>query len=455
MLMLLSMFALGADPVFSAGSYGRVQVSSDLGGGGGDSVRVARYAPRLELGPYMELDLAWDWQPADAPHFLVLITPALSGDLFHYDGNFGEALGMRNFYASATGIGGQPIELWAGSRMYRGDDVYLLDFWPLDNLNTFGGGAIWRPGRSEVAVHVGANRLVGDDYQVQTVRVFTPDGVTGEDVLYLDRQRIIGSVRAQHAFQLGSDLTFRAKVYGEAHALPAGERVLDDAFDQLLEQPLPSDDGMLIGAQASFWGWADQSFVHVWSRYATGLASYGELAIPTDGLALDLSTQGARSFLTAAMVNTETPRLGVMAATYVNNQVDADGQDVDFDDRWEWVGVVRPQVYFGRNVAVGVEASHQYVRPNGLNPRSGQFDQAHLTKLSLIPAIQRDRGGYSRPRLHVLYTASFLNDGARRFFNPLDARVSDGVQHFVGIGAEWWVNPRRVIAPVDVAGEDE
>lgn len=453
MLLLLAALGLANEPVFSAGSYGRVQVSSDLGGGGGDAVRVARYAPRLEAGPYMELDLAWDWQLDEGPHFTVLITPALSGNLFHYDGEFAEALALRNFYASASGIGGVPLELWAGSRMYRGDDVYLLDFWPLDNLNTFGGGAIWRPNRSEVALHVGANRLLGDDYQYQTVRVVTPDGVTGEDILFLDRQRVITSLKAHREIPVG-DLTLRAKVYGELHTLPEGEAVQDDAFDQLLTEALPSDSGALVGAQLSLWGWSDQSFLHLWTRYATGLAAYGELAIPSDGLSLSRTTQGARSFLTAAMVNHETPRVGVMAATYVSNTRDADSQAVDFDDRWEWVGVARPQVYFGRHVALGVEASHQYVRPNGLNPRSNSFDQAHLTKLSIIPAIQRDRGGYSRPRLHIQYTASFLNDGARSYFNPLDARVSEGVQHFVGIGAEWWVNTRRVIAPVSVTGDE-
>lgn len=451
MLTLLFAAALAADPVFSAGSYGRVQLSSDLGGGGGDATRIAQLGPRLELGPYLELDLGWDWQPDDGPLFTVLITPAISGDLFHYDGDFGETFALRNFYASATGIGGVPVEVWAGSRMYRGDDVYLLDFWPLDNLNTYGGGAIWRPTRSEVAVHVGANRLLGDDFQVQRIRVVTPDGVSGEDILFLDRQKVIGSLRAQRELPVG-DLTFRAKVYGEAHALPAGQRVLEDAFDPLTPQDLPADDGMLIGAQASLWGWAPQSFVHVWARYATGLAAYGELAIPSDGLALDRTTTGSRSFLTAAMINTETPLIGVMAATYVSNRVDADGQSIDFDDRWEWVGVVRPQVYLGKHVAIGTELSHQYVRPNGLNPRSEEFDTGHLTKISLIPAVQRDRGGFSRPRLHLLYTASFLNDDARQFFNPLDARLSDGVQHFVGVGAEWWVNTRRVVAPVSVTG---
>ena len=44
---------------------------------------------------------------------------------------------MRNLYAQGTY---DNITMWAGSRMYRGDDIYLLNWWPLDNQNTVGGG---------------------------------------------------------------------------------------------------------------------------------------------------------------------------------------------------------------------------------------------------------------------------------------------------------------------------
>jgi hypothetical protein len=449
--------ALAADVEFSAGTYGRVQASTDLRGGGGDSVDVARHPPRLGLGPYMELDLAWDIRRDEGPDFSVLITPALSGDLFHYDGVFAEALSLRNFYGAARFDGDTRMEVWAGSRMYRGDDVYLLDFWPLDNLNTFGGGAIATRGPSEIAAHVGVNRLVGDDWQLQRIRVAVPDVVDGREVLFLDRQRTVASLRLVRHVEAGG-VTLRGKLYGEAHALPAGARVVDDAFSNVTTEDLPSDRGFLVGGQLSAWGWADQSFVHLWARYSTGLAAYGELTIPSDGLALDWRTAPARSLMLAAMVNHEAGPFGVMAGTYLSNRIDADGQRVDFDDRWEWVVSARPQVYVGEYGAVGVELSHQYVRPNGLNPYTQAFDKAHVTKVSLLPAIQRARGGYSRPRIQAVYTASFLSEGARAYFDPRDARVAPGVQHYVGLGAEWWLNTRRVIAPVRVDGrrdEDE
>jgi maltoporin len=376
----------------------------------------------------------------------VLVTPALSGDLFHYDGDWGDDLALRNLYVQADRFAaGAPVAVWAGSRMYRGDDIYLLDFWPLDNLNTYGGGVRIYPGRTEINLHAGVNRLA-NSWQVQEVLVATPASVSGEEVLVLDRQRTVGTLRVGHEIPAG-DVTFRARLYGEVHALPEGERWVDDAWDALDTETLPSDRGSLVGAQLSLWGWAPQSFAHLWFRRATGLAAVGELAVPDSGLALDLRVAGTRSTQVAFAANTDTGRLGVMAGGYLAYDVDADGAEMDFDDRWELVGVIRPQVYLGDHVALGAEVSHQYVRPNGLNPRTDTFDRPDVTKLSLLPAVQTEPGGFSRPRIHLVYTATLLDDEARRFFSPYDARLSDGVQHFVGAGAEWWINSQRSVTP--------
>jgi len=139
--------------------------------------------------------------------------------------------------------------------------------------------------------------------------------------------------------------------------------------------------------------------------------------------------------------------LGVQASAYASSFVDADGQEVDFDDRWEFVAIARPQVYPTKWLAIGFEASHQLVRPNGVNPRTGSHDVPNITKLSVIPAIQAGKGGFSRPRLHLVYTATLLDQDARAYFDPLDVRVAPGVQHTIGIGAEWWINAERVIVP--------
>jgi hypothetical protein len=428
------------------GSYGRVQASTDPFGGRGSGVQVTRYGPRLQLGPYLELDVGWDAVLPSGAEVTVLVTPGVSGDVFHYDGTFQDDIALRNLYAEIRGLGGGDLSAWAGSRMYRGDDIYLLDFWPLDNLNTLGGGVAWSPGRSQIAAHVGVNRLSRGDWQVQDALVADPGGIAGERVLVLDRQRTIASLRGEHRVLLG-ELTLRLKAYGEVHALPAGERLVDDTDGTRIPQALPSDHGTLAGVQVSLWGWATQSFVHVWARHATGLAATGELVVPMDGFDTDLRVASSRSTLLAVTGNSEHGVWGLQWAAYVDVRADADGQRVDFDDRVDAVGVLRPNLWIGQHGALSLEFSHQLVRPNGLNPRTSAFDVAHVTQVSLVPALQVAPGAYTRPRLQVVGTLTRLSDGARRFFNPEDVRSQQRTQLYVGLGAEWWIDSRRVVVP--------
>ena len=90
----------------------------------------------------------------------MVFVPAYSGDLFHFTGNFSQNFAIRNAYAEVENLGISGLSLWAGSRMYRGDDIYLLNFWPLDNLNTIGGGVVPLVSRALLACNASViNRL--------------------------------------------------------------------------------------------------------------------------------------------------------------------------------------------------------------------------------------------------------------------------------------------------------
>lgn len=429
------------------GSYGRVQASTDLNGGRGSGVQVSRWGPRLQQGPYLELDVGWDLDLENDVEATILVTPGVSGDLFHYDGTFEDAFALRNLYAEVRGLWGGKLSAWAGSRMYRGDDIYLLDMWPMDNLNTYGAGTQLTVDQTAIAAHVGVSRITRGDWQVQTALVPDPGGITGEEVLVLDRQRTIASLRAEQRFDLGKDLTLRLKAYGEVHALPQGQRRVEEGVGSVVLEDLPSDQGALVGLQVSLWGWAPQSFVHLWVRHATGLAAVGELTVPTSGFDRDLRVASSRSSLVALTGNSEHGRVGVQWAATLLATADADGQRVDYDDRVEFVGVLRPNLWIGEHGALSVELSHQRVRPNGLNPRTNAFDVAGVTQISLIPAVQVHPGAYTRPRLQLLYTLSHADAGARATFNPQDLRSQVGTTHFIGAGAEWWIDSRRVVVP--------
>ncbi|MED5374386.1 MAG: carbohydrate porin [Myxococcota bacterium] len=442
--MLLMPLALAQDPPqvqeegFVLGSYGRAQAAGDLQGGAGQPVQITAFGPRLEADPYAEIDLGWFRSFDDGASFRVLITPALSGAPFHYDGQWDADLALRNLYGMATlqAPADTEVSFWAGSRMYRGDDLYLLNFWPLDMLNTIGGGAEVNRGPLQVRLHGGVNRLVGEDYQVQSWSLPTPGGVESQDVLVLDRQRRILSARVGYQLPISERLTLQGRLYGEHHHLPEGTRIVDNEFTE----DLPADGGVVVGAQLSAWGWAPDSFVHLWLRHATGLAAYGELSIPTEGLAPDYSVSAAQSSLIAAGANHRIDRVSVALGGYARAFQDADGQVQDVDDGWEMALVARPTIHVSEHVGLGLEASHQVLRPNGVNPRTDTVDVPQVTKLSVFPQITPTPGTFSRPMIYGIYSYSRLNSDAQDWYDPMDSRAQGMHRHYVGVGVEWWMN---------------
>lgn len=417
----------------SVGTYGRVIADTDTRGGAGEAASVVTYGSRLEKDPYVEVDLKIDEELDEGPDFRIVVTPALEGDLFHYGGEWDASLALRNLYAEAT-EDGSPWTAWVGSRMLRGDDVHLFDFWPLDGLNTVGGGASWAPDdRWTASAHVGVSRYAGEAWQVQLRPSPVAGGVGTEDIAILDRQRIVPSLKLGRT--AGGSVTFRAQAYGELHALPAGEREVD----QQLTQELPSDLGTVAGVQLSLWGWADDSFAHLWLKRATGLAAFGTTGVP-GGLATDYTATGATEHLVALSSNHEAGAASVLYGAYLRRFEDADANTVDVDDRWEANVAIRPAVYVGQHVSLGAEVSQQWLRPDGLNPRTDTHDVPAITKLALLPALQPGRSSFSRPQLRAQYVYSYLNNDARSWFADDDLRHASNHQHTIGIGAEWWLN---------------
>ena len=203
---------------FDFGSYGRVSIGSDLRGHSGHGVNVVSFGSRLE-NPRT-------WNSTS-------ITAAPSATIRRSAGVWCSSLATRAICFTRPGIFAElcdpqrlrrsrkprvdGLSLWAGSRMYRGDDVYLFDFWPLDNLNTVGGGAAYalNQKRTLLQIHLGMNRLA-DFYQFQQIQVPArrlPGSTTilsqrsaTTTVTTLDRQRLVVSAKATQFLRNLSDL---------------------------------------------------------------------------------------------------------------------------------------------------------------------------------------------------------------------------------------------------------
>ena len=147
---------------FRFGSYGRVLAGTDLRGGKPAAANVVAHGPRIVEPSYLELDFSYGFDTPSGKRLRPVITLAFDGTLFHDTGDFDAQPALRNLFLEGQLT--REVTGWVGSRMYRGDDIYLFDYWPLDDLNTVGGGLVYTAKSLELAAHVGVNRL-NDPFQ--------------------------------------------------------------------------------------------------------------------------------------------------------------------------------------------------------------------------------------------------------------------------------------------------
>lgn len=415
------------------GSYGRVPVSTDLsagaGGGHGSPAQIVSHGPRVDAEPYLELDFKL-WRHGKDGDFGMVFTPAVAGELFAYSGVWDTQIAIRNLYAEAEAA---PFTLWAGARMYRGSDLFLLDFWPLNDLNIVGGGAgfLWDDGRADLAV--GFNRLRAEEWQYQIREVPEAGGTGTEEVLSLDRQRVVGAASVSHRW--GGTVDVRPEFYLEGHFLPRGDRYIGD----LITETLPSDGGLAGGLSLRLGG-AD-GWGTLWYRAAGGLAVWDELEVPEGAFNTAYTTRGASLHRLALEGGWTERAVGVIGGGYVERRTDADGVR-DADDRWEASAAVRAQWLFGKHGDIGLEFSQQVLAADGINPRSQRHEVGQISRVQLMPAYQMGWGHRYQPQLRIQYSLSVLNEGARLQFPAEDLRSATAVQHRLGLAAEWWFSEK-------------
>ena len=394
---------------FDFGSYGRVGVGSDGRGHSGYSTNVVSHGSRLEEAPYLELDFYYARTIANDPdkRWRIVLIPAFAGgDLFHYSGSFTSHIAIRDAYAETQNLGLDGLRLWAGSRQYRGDDIYLFDYWPLDNLNTVGAGASYPRKKTEVRLHMGLNRL-DDLYQYE--KLDTPPRGLGPpgSATVLDRPRFVASLKLTQQF--GGFPGAKVTLYGELHLLPSGESI--DPTNMQKTQ-LPDDSGWVVGAQVG--GWLRPFvFANLWLRVAGGLAAYGELTVPTH-LDPTRKVSSALEVVGAFSGNYESKWLGIQLGAYVRRFNDADPINFNPSSYTEGILAARPHIYWSQYFHTAVEVSYQARRADGTDFIAGRVLTPQVFGLSGLPPAADRSGARPSGRPHIrlaLSLAEFPSTG--------------------------------------------
>ncbi|MFO0666833.1 MAG: carbohydrate porin [Polyangiaceae bacterium] len=432
---------------FEFGSYGRVRIASDLRGGTGRVTNVAAFGPRTDEESYSEFELRREdkWKPNLSTR--IVTTLALFPPFFHFTGKAMQNIALRNLYAQAS-YG--DYTFWVGSRMYRGDDIYLLNWWPLDNQNTVGGGiSVKLPKDTVAAFHVGMQRL-DVPQQTQVVQDVAPFGFGATDVLRLDRPRMVETLKLTHYLRNskgrtlfpGNDKTgFKVILYGEAHQIAAG--VQRDTVTNK-DKSLPDDYGFVVGGQLGYWTGVRDGFIHLFARHARGIAAYDPLASPTT-FANDMTTAGASDTLLATGGNLESEWVGVQWGAYMRMFRDASEGSTSRERYDEGSVVVRPNFFFHDHFGLSLEGSYQRRRYALADPEAiaggGGALTAGVTKFGVIPFFSpAGRGSFRRPQFRLFYLLSLRDSGARQLYAKEDVFSQREVEHFLGLGVEWWFN---------------
>lgn len=423
---------------FHFGSYGRVIAGGDATGRAGRDADIVARGSRLDESNYAELELRREdyWKNSGA-YTRIVATTAFASPIFHYNGKFAASLAIRNLYLEVRNAGVRGLSFWAGARMYRGDDIYLLDFWPLDNLNTIGGGVgyTFKTG-TELKFHAGLNQPT-DPYYRQTVLRPPPHNQFGEsEVAILDRQKLVSSLKLTHIWPVGQTAGVKGILYGELHYVPPGTREVETR----VYEDVPKDKGFVAGAQLGAFTGKRSTYFNLTARFATGLAAYGELNAPRQ-LRPDRRTTGAYELLLTLSGNYERGPFGLLLGSYYRQFRNA-SRSLDWDDLNEGIVIVRPQVWFAKIAGVALEASYQaQQRGVATETAPGLFQPAfaQLGRFGLIPYISPGGpGAFQRPHIRLIYLLTVRDGTARTFYPADDLFARRAVDHFIGVGAEWW-----------------
>ncbi|WP_348799103.1 carbohydrate porin [Flavobacterium adhaerens] len=458
-LILVSLHTIAQIPTisnknFSIGSYGRAGVAYALGDGGDSFPQslnlngMGSIGGRFEENDYFELATALHFNPSIANKEKTKINVQARFAFYTTQGQLignvsnksigGIVTALPELYAEANNIMGSDWSIWMGARLFRGDDIHIIDHFYFDDHSGQGGGIKYKDTQFTL-IFAGA---------IDTTSTLPPNFylniVNGTPTLGL-RNRYISIL--EHTIRSNNGYI---KLMGEFQRLPSGI-----SKDVDTEYNYPSDWGCVIGAKylRTIASKLPGSFNAISARYGSGIANGGDGGSSRTYTTYGAPHLGTNNFRKAySIALTETFLLNLSKNYSLNGYAIYTKSRGASDSLNKAPDYLHKQLLFNRKQDIAVGARGTWYIKDWLHllhefdlawRKDGTQDFAQMTKFTIAPTIvpTAKRDVWERPHFRFVYSLARYNDfAANNLYSPYLAQSGTKKWgQYLGAKVEWWL----------------
>ena len=453
-LHLLAQAPTISNKSFSIGSYGRAGVAYSLGTTHTDFPLglnlngMGSIGGRFEENDYFELATAMHFNPSIAGKEKTRINVQARFAFYTTQGQLignvsNKSIGgittvLPELYAEALNIMGSEWSVWAGARLFRNDDIHIIDHFYFDDHSGQGVGIKHKNTQLSV-IFAGS---------IDTTSTLPPNFylniVNGTPTLGL-RNRYISIL--EHSINIDKGYI---KLLAEYQRLPSGTAQGKDTFYNY-----PADNGYVFGAKyyKEISSKLPGSFNAFSARYGTGIANGGDGGSSKTFITYGAPNLETNSFKKAySLALTETFLLNLSKNYSLNGYAlytKSRGASDSLNKAPDYLG---KQMLFNRKQDIALGARGTWYIKDWLHllhefdltwRKDGTQDFAQMTKFTLAPTFVPTavRDVWARPHFRLVYSVAHYNQfAADNLYSPYLAQSgTKSWGQYLGAKVEWWI----------------
>ena len=452
-LGLLAQSPVISNKNFSFGTYGRVGIGYGLGTEAAfpQSLNLngmGSIGGRFEENDYLELASAFHFSPKSEEAKKTKISLQARFAFYTTQGQLignvsdksigGITTALPELFAEAKNINGSDWSVWVGARLFRGDDIHIIDHFYFDDHSGQGIGVQHKNTKFSV-IFAGS---------IDTTSTLPPNFylniVNGTPTLGL-RNKYISIL--EHDLQVKNGYV---KLMAEFQRLPSGV-----SEDETTVYSYPADYGYVLGAKyhKNILKKLPGSFNSVSVRYGSGIANGGDGGSSRTYVTYGAPNLETNSFKKAnSFAFTETFLLNLSKKYSLNAYAIYTKSRGASDSLNKAPDYLRKQMLFNRKQDISFGARGTYYFNNWLHllheldfawRKDGTQDFAQMTKITLAPTLvpTAKRDVWERPHFRFVYSIAHYNQfAADNLYSPYLAQSGPkNLGQYIGVKAEWWI----------------